>query len=71
MPVIPMRRCRKARKGVDRALYALRNRIERCIGQLEQKRRVVTRYDKTAAGFLGFANLTCIRRWIEAFVDTT
>ena len=43
--MIPMRRCRRERKGVDRALYALRNRIERTIGRLKHTRRVTTRYD--------------------------
>ena len=70
VPVIPMRRCRKARKGVDRRLYALCNRIERCIGRLKHSRRVATRYDKTAASFLGFVDLACIRLWVRAFVNT-
>ena len=43
VPVIPMRRCRKARKSVDRALYALHNRIERTIGRLKHSRRPATR----------------------------
>ena len=55
VPVIPMRRCRRARKSVDRALYALRNRIERTIGRLKHNRRVATRYDKTAASFVDLA----------------
>ena len=70
VPVIPMRRCRKTRKSVDRALYALRNRIERTIGRLKHSRRLATRYDKTAASFLGFVDLTCIRLWVRAFVNT-
>ena len=43
VPVIPMRRGRKARKGVDRTLHALRNRIERTIGRLKHSRRLATR----------------------------
>jgi transposase len=70
VPVIPMRRGRKARKGVDRALYALRNRIERRIGRLQHSRRLATRYDKTAKNFLGFVDLACIRLWVRAFVNT-
>ena len=70
VPVIPMRRGRRKRKGVDRVLYALRNRIERCIGLLKHSRRVATRYDKTAESFLGFVDLACIRLWVRAFVNT-
>jgi transposase len=55
-----MRRCRKAREGVDRALYALRNRFERRIGRLKHSRRSATRYDRTAASFLGLVDLACI-----------
>ena len=69
LPVTPMRRCRKAWKGVDRAFYALRNWIERCIGRLKHSRRVATHYDKTAANFLGFVDLACIRLWIRASVN--
>ncbi len=69
VPVIPMRRRRKARKGVDRALYALRNRIERCIGRLKHSRRLATRYDKTATSLLGFLDLACIRLWVRDFVN--
>ena len=64
MPVIPMRRCRRARRGVDRALCALRNHIERCIGRLKHSRRIATRYHKTATSFLGllgFLDLARIR----------
>ena len=70
MPVIPMRRCRRARRGVDRALYALRNRIERCIGRLKHSRRIATRYHKTATSFLSFLDLARIRMWARAFVIT-
>ena len=61
VPVISMRRCRKARKGVDRTLDALGNRIERIIGRLKHSRCIATRYDKTAESFLGFVELACIR----------
>ncbi len=64
-----MRRCRKARKGVDRQLSALRNRIERTIGRLKHSRRVATRYDKTATSFRGFVDLACIRLWVRDFVN--
>lgn len=46
LPVIPMRKSRKKRIGVDRSLYRLRNRVERCFNELKKGRRVATRYDK-------------------------
>ncbi|CUH37652.1 Transposase [Jannaschia seosinensis] len=70
IPVIPMRRHRKARAGVDRTLYALRNLVERCFGRLKNSRRVATRYDKTVESFLGFVDVACIRLWTRRFVNT-
>jgi len=67
--VIPARRSRKVRESVDRHIYALRNRIERCFNRLKNARRVATRYDKTAAGFLGFFQIPSIRLWIRHFVN--
>ncbi|AHD03329.1 transposase (plasmid) [Leisingera methylohalidivorans DSM 14336] len=64
-PVIPMRRSRKKRIGVDRSLYRLRNLVERCFNKLKNARRVATRYDKTAESFLGFADITSIRLWLR------
>lgn len=68
--VIPARRSRKVRESVDGHIYALRNRIERCINRLKNARRVATRYDKTAASFLGFVQIASIRLWIRHFVNT-
>jgi transposase len=63
LPVIPMRKSRKKRVGVDRSLYRLRNLVERCFNKLKNARRVATRYDKTAESFLGFIDITSIRLW--------
>ena len=65
LPVIPMRRSRKKRVGVDRALYCLRNLVERCFNKLKNARRVATYYDKTAESFLGFNDITSIRLWLR------
>lgn len=65
LPVIPMRKSRKKRVGVDRTLYRLRNLVERCFNKLKNARRVATRYDKTAESFLGFIDITSIRLWIR------
>ncbi|WP_227286526.1 IS5 family transposase, partial [Boseongicola sp. H5] len=65
LPVIPMRKSRKKRIGVDRSLYRLRNLVERCFNKLKNARRVATRYDKTAQSFLGFIDITSIRLWLN------
>ena len=69
IPVIPMRRNRKARAGVDKTLNALRNRVERCFGRSKNSRRVATRYDKTVASFLGFVDIASIRLWTRRCVN--
>ncbi len=61
LPVIPKRKSRKRRIGVDRCLYRLRNLVERCFNKLKNVRRVATRYDKTAESYLGFIDITAIR----------
>ena len=50
LPVIPMRKSRKKRVGVNRSLYRLRNLVERCFNKLKNACRIATRYDKTADG---------------------
>lgn len=65
LPVIPMRKSRKKRVGVDRSLYRLRNLVKRCFNKLKNARRVATRYDKTAESFLGFIDITSIRLWVR------
>lgn len=65
LPVIPMRKSRKRRIGVDRSLCRLRNLVERCFNKLKNARRVATRYDKTAECYLGFIDITSIRLWIR------
>ncbi len=60
-PVIPMRKSRKRRTGLNWSLYRLRNLVERCLNKLKNARRVATRYDKTVESFLGFVDITSIR----------
>ena len=64
-PVIPARRTRNAPEPVDGFIYALRNLVERCINKLKNARRVATRYDKTAASYLGFIELISARLWFR------
>lgn len=63
--VIPTRRSRKQQRPVDDFIYALRNRIERCINRLKNARRLATRYDKTATSYLGFIEIVSARLWFR------
>ena len=64
-PEIPTKRNRKVQHSVDKPVYALRSRVEHCIGHLKEMRRVATRYDKTLISFLGFVLLGCLRKWVR------
>lgn len=44
----------------DKALYRLRNVVERCIGLLKEKRKISSRYEKTARNYLSMIKLGCI-----------
>ena len=46
--VIPPRSNRKLQRNYDRALYKLRNRIERCFSKLKHFRLFATRYEKSS-----------------------
>jgi transposase len=69
-PVIPPRRNRKVQPPIDGFIYALRNLIERCFSKLKHSRRLATRYDKTAASYIGFVLIASTRLWIRHFVNT-
>ena len=71
VPVIPTKRNRKVQIKIDDYIYALRNRIERCINKLKNSRRLATRYDKTAASYLAFVQIASIRLWTRVFVNRT
>jgi transposase len=64
-PEIPTKRNRIVQYCVDEPLYALRSRIEHCIGHLKELRRIATRYDKTESSYLGFVLLGCLRYWVR------
>jgi transposase len=63
--MIPSLASRKIQHAVDKAAYALRNRIERFFNRAKNSRRVATRYDKLMESFAAFILLTCIRIWIR------
>jgi transposase len=70
-PVIPTKKNRRIQVEVDGAIYALRNRIERCFNRLKNSRRFATRYDKLIETFAGFVQLVSIRLWLRNFVNRT
>ncbi len=70
-PVIPARRNRKVQPVIDGYIYALRNLIERCFSKLKHSRRLATRYDKTAASYVGFVLIASARLWVRHFVNRT
>ena len=62
-PVIPPRSCQQPR-AYDKALYRLRNRIERCFARLKPFRRIATRFDRKPSHFLAFLYLASIPLWV-------
>jgi transposase len=48
----------------NRALYRLRNCVERAINRLKQFRRLATRYEKRAANYHGMWVLAAILLWL-------
>ena len=68
--MIPTKRNRLIQLPVDAAIYALRNMVERCFNKLKNARRLATRYDKTAASYLGFIHIVSVRLWTKHFVNT-
>ena len=62
--VIPSRRGRKERREHDRHVYKERHLIENFFARLKQYRCIATRYDKTAAAFLGGIHLAAAVIWL-------
>jgi len=62
VPVIPSRSNRTAPLGYDKALYKLREKVERFFNNLKQFRRIATRYEKLSQTFLAFIHL--VAAWI-------
>ena len=64
-PSSPPRPNRSAPEPISVLVYALRNRIERCINRLKNARRLATRYDKTSTSYLGFIEVISARLWFR------
>ena len=63
-PVIPPKR-NEARVRCPEWIYFHRNQIERMWGRLKEWRAVATRYEKTAASFLGVLCLAATMDWLR------
>ena len=68
--VIPPRSNRKQQRDYDKALYKLRNRIERRFSKLKQFRRFATRYEKSKDCFQALVALACAWINLQLYVDT-
>ena len=49
----------------DREQYRQRNIVERLIGWLKECRRILTRFEKRAANFLGMIKMAFIQRYLK------
>ena len=59
------RKSNETRTGpFDKAIYRLRNRVERLINRLKQSRRIATRYEKLAENFLAMLHIGSILLWL-------
>ena len=63
--VVPSKKNRKYPRKIDKHLYKERHTIECCFGKLKQFRRIATRYEKTAASFLGMVHLASALLWLR------
>jgi transposase len=50
----------------DRAVYRLREQVERLINRLKQNRRIATRYEKCAANYRAMWLIAAILLWLES-----
>jgi len=62
VPVIPPKSNRRAPLNYDKALYKLREKVERFFNNLKQFRRIATRYEKLSQTFLALIHL--VAAWL-------
>ena len=63
--VIPNQGRRKQKRWYNKHLYKARHLIENFFAKLKQYRGIATRYDKTAAAFLGGIHLAASMVWLN------
>ena len=69
LPIIPPKANRRDPAPCDFSRYRDRNHVERLFNRLKQSRGIATRYDKTAASFLGFLCLAAAKLWLTHYVN--
>jgi transposase len=62
---IPHKSNESRRGPFDKAVYRLRERVERFFNRLKQFRRIATRYEKRAANYLAMLNLGAVLIWLK------
>lgn len=62
---VPSKRNRKQPRAIDTHVYKERHLVECYFGKLKRCRRLATRYEQTAASFLGFAYLASTLIWLN------
>lgn len=63
--VIPPKKNRKIQREYDSHVYKERHLIECFFGKIKHFRRVFSRFDKTAAAFMGFLNFVATLIWLR------
>jgi transposase len=63
--VIPSNPSRAKKMPLDKDIYKERHLVECAINKLKQFRRIATRYEKTAASFLGMITVAAIALWLR------
>ena len=63
--VIPPKASRKTPRKYDKHLYKARHLIENFFAKLKNYRAIATRYDKTAAAFLGAIHMAASVIWLD------
>jgi transposase len=61
---IPHKANESRRGPFSRVLYRERNRVERLINRLKQRRRVATRYEKRAVNYLAMVTIAALLLWL-------
>lgn len=61
---IPRRSNERGGGPFDKAIYRLRNRVERLINRLKQFRRIATRYEKLADNYMAMLHIGAILLWL-------
>ena len=64
-PMISGRRNLREPIDYDRVLYREHNIVKRSIGWVKQSCCMATRYEKTAASYLGFGLFAAARQWLR------